>query len=76
MVDDGVRDADGTARFADDATGGDDRRRLSDGSEFRIVKVAYDPRELEVRLAGIGWNAAVTPLTSVTYVVTAQPTRP
>jgi len=31
-------------------------RTLADGREFRIVKVFYEPRELEARLAGIGWD--------------------
>ena len=31
-------------------------RRLNDGREFRIVKVLYDPLELEGRLAGMGWR--------------------
>lgn len=74
MVDDGVRDADGTERFADDPTGGGDHRRLPDGREFTIVKIAYAPRDLEARLADLGWRATVTLLTPVTYVVSAQPT--
>jgi demethylmenaquinone methyltransferase/2-methoxy-6-polyprenyl-1,4-benzoquinol methylase len=74
MVDDGVRDADGTERFADDPTGGGDHRRLADGRQFTIVKMAYAPRDLEARLADIGWRAAVTLHTGATYVVVAQPT--
>jgi SAM-dependent methyltransferase len=31
-------------------------RRLSDGREFRIVKRYWEPRELEERLAGLGWS--------------------
>jgi demethylmenaquinone methyltransferase/2-methoxy-6-polyprenyl-1,4-benzoquinol methylase len=34
-------------------------RRLNDGREFRIVKVFYDPVELEARLAGMGWSFSV-----------------
>jgi SAM-dependent methyltransferase len=34
-------------------------RRLNDGREFRIVKVFYDPVELEARLAGMGWRFSV-----------------
>jgi SAM-dependent methyltransferase len=34
-------------------------RRLNDGREFRIVKVYYDPVELEARLAGMGWRISV-----------------
>lgn len=31
-------------------------RRLSDGREFRIVKVFYQPEELARKLAGLGWE--------------------
>ena len=34
-------------------------RRLNDGREFRIVKVFYDPVELEARLAGMRWRFSV-----------------
>jgi ubiquinone/menaquinone biosynthesis C-methylase UbiE len=34
-------------------------RRLNDGREFRIVKVFYDPLELEARLASMGWRSSV-----------------
>ena len=30
-------------------------RRLNDGREFRIVKLYYDPADLERRLADLGW---------------------
>jgi demethylmenaquinone methyltransferase/2-methoxy-6-polyprenyl-1,4-benzoquinol methylase len=73
MVDDGVRDADGSEHFADDPTGGADRRRLEDGRQFTIVKMTYSPRDLEARLADLGWRATVTLLTPATYVVNAQP---
>jgi SAM-dependent methyltransferase len=33
------------------------RRRLSDGSEHRVVKVFYEPDELAERLAQLGWVA-------------------
>ena len=32
-------------------------RTLEDGRRFRIVKVLWDPAELEARLASIGWRA-------------------
>jgi demethylmenaquinone methyltransferase/2-methoxy-6-polyprenyl-1,4-benzoquinol methylase len=73
MVDDGVLDADGTEQFAEDPTGGGARRRLADGREFTIVKTAYEPRDLEARLAAIGWRAVVTVLPPATYVVDAEP---
>ncbi len=31
-------------------------RRLNDGREFRIVKIFYDPADLEARLADLGWR--------------------
>jgi SAM-dependent methyltransferase len=36
------------------------RRRLNDGTAYRIVKVPHEPAELEERLAGIGWRVSVT----------------
>jgi SAM-dependent methyltransferase len=36
------------------------RRRLNDGTAYRIVKVPHEPAELEDRLAGIGWRVSVT----------------
>jgi ubiquinone/menaquinone biosynthesis C-methylase UbiE len=35
------------------------RRRLQDGSEYRVVKVMYEPDEVESRLAAEGWDAAI-----------------
>ncbi|MBD0253854.1 MAG: class I SAM-dependent methyltransferase [Rubrobacter sp.] len=34
-------------------------RQLKDGREFRIVKVFYDPVDLEARLADMGWRISV-----------------
>ncbi len=34
-------------------------RRLNDSREFRIVKIFYDPADLEGRLAGLGWRFSV-----------------
>ena len=73
MVDDGVVAADGAECFADDPTGKADHRRLSDGREFTIVKLAYEPRRLEARLADLGWLATVTLRNPSTYVVDATP---
>jgi demethylmenaquinone methyltransferase/2-methoxy-6-polyprenyl-1,4-benzoquinol methylase len=36
------------------------RRRLSDGTPHRAVKVPHEPRELERRLARLGWRIAVS----------------
>ena len=35
------------------------RRRLNDGREFDIVKVFYDPADLEHRLLQRDWNGSV-----------------
>lgn len=37
------------------------RRRLEDGTDFRAVKVAHTPAELERRLAALGWEIHVHP---------------
>jgi demethylmenaquinone methyltransferase/2-methoxy-6-polyprenyl-1,4-benzoquinol methylase len=37
------------------------RRRLSDGSPHRVVKVPHTPPALERRLAQLGWDIAVSP---------------
>jgi demethylmenaquinone methyltransferase/2-methoxy-6-polyprenyl-1,4-benzoquinol methylase len=36
------------------------RRRLDDGTAFRIVKTPLVAAELEARLRGLGWDIAVT----------------
>jgi SAM-dependent methyltransferase len=36
-------------------------RRTPDGTAYRIVKVAYEPAELEGRLRALGWDITVTP---------------
>ncbi|MEU9019472.1 class I SAM-dependent methyltransferase [Actinomadura sp. NPDC048394] len=38
------------------------RRRLEDGSEYRVVKVFHDPERLVRDLAAWGWTAAVRPV--------------
>jgi len=38
------------------------RRRLTDGTGFRLVKVPYTPAALEERLERLGWRIRVTPL--------------
>jgi SAM-dependent methyltransferase len=73
MVDDGIRNGEGTEQFADDPTGEGEQRRLPDGREFTIVKMAYAPRDLEARLAAVDWRGAVTVLPPATYVLSAQP---
>jgi hypothetical protein len=36
------------------------RRRLSDGSEYRVVKVMYEPDELSSLIEAQGWQASIT----------------
>jgi ubiquinone/menaquinone biosynthesis C-methylase UbiE len=51
-------------RDADELEFGEDsplvRRRLNDGSPFRVVKVPYEPAQLEARLRELGWEITVT----------------
>jgi SAM-dependent methyltransferase len=69
---------DGRVFFADDAYRTPDeliegpssatiRRRLDDGTAFRIVKVPHRPRELEQRLRQLGWHITVTPTSGPFY---------
>ena len=68
---DAALEPDGRVFFADDAYRTPDeliegessstiRRRLTDGTPHRAVKVPHDPRELEDRLAALGWRITVT----------------
>jgi SAM-dependent methyltransferase len=50
------------------------RRRLRDGSEYRVVKVFYSPAELAARLAELGWTAAIREVAVPILVGTAMPT--
>jgi hypothetical protein len=34
-------------------------RQLSDGSRYRVVKVMYEPNELQSRLDAEGWQAGI-----------------
>ena len=62
---------DGRVFFADDAYRTPDeliegpwsstiRRRLDDGTSYRIVEVPHQPPDLEERLRRLGWNITVT----------------
>ena len=57
---------DDNARMPDELIEGDSsttiRRRLPDGTGFRLVKVPYTPAALEERLERLGWRIRVTPL--------------
>jgi demethylmenaquinone methyltransferase/2-methoxy-6-polyprenyl-1,4-benzoquinol methylase len=50
----------GTARYReeDDCARGVSVREL-DGERYRVVKVAWEPAALEMRLAALGWRASV-----------------
>ncbi len=71
LVDDCLAPA-GRVFFADDAYRTPDelvegaasstiRRRLRDGTAYRAVKVPHTPRELQRRLASLGWDVTVHP---------------
>jgi demethylmenaquinone methyltransferase/2-methoxy-6-polyprenyl-1,4-benzoquinol methylase len=55
----GAETPDGEGRCARDPEGHTTARRLNDGREFRIVKIFYDPADLEGRLADLGWRFSV-----------------
>jgi SAM-dependent methyltransferase len=55
-----------------DEAGDVQRRRLSDGSEHRVVKVFYEPSELEESLTAVGWSARVAGTRGFIYG-TAEP---
>jgi len=57
FADDGYRTRDELIEGASSST---IRRRLNDGTPHRIVKVPHEPRELERRLARLGWRISVT----------------
>lgn len=42
-----------------DPTSGTSLRRLSDGTEYRIVKVFWEPESLQQKLLQLGWKATV-----------------
>lgn len=73
FVDDGYRTPDELVEGAASTT---IRRRLNDGTAHRIVKVPYQPGELEHRLADLGWAVTVTPTAGPFYWGTGRPDRP
>jgi demethylmenaquinone methyltransferase/2-methoxy-6-polyprenyl-1,4-benzoquinol methylase len=48
-----------TDHVLDDPDAATVTRRLDDGREFQIVKVFYEPAQLEERLRAIGWTATI-----------------
>lgn len=59
-------------RFAPDQPTPAVWRRLRDGSEHRVVKAYYRPRELAARLAELGWSAEVRETSTPLLVGTAR----
>jgi SAM-dependent methyltransferase len=77
LVADCLKD-DGRVFFADDAYRTPDeliegpgsstiRRRLADGTSYRIVKVPHRPPDLEERLRQLGWHITVTATSGPVY---------
>jgi demethylmenaquinone methyltransferase/2-methoxy-6-polyprenyl-1,4-benzoquinol methylase len=64
FVDDSWRTPEETIKGADSAT---IRRRLTDGTPYRAVKVPYTPAELERRLETLGWRITVTAMPGPFY---------
>jgi demethylmenaquinone methyltransferase/2-methoxy-6-polyprenyl-1,4-benzoquinol methylase len=63
-----VDDADRTPdELIDGASSSTIRRRLDDGTAYRLVKVPHQPRELEERLGRLGWRISVTPTSGPLY---------
>jgi SAM-dependent methyltransferase len=58
FADDGYRTPDELTEGEGSAT---IRRRLKDGTAHRAVKVPHDPKDLERRIARLGWRITVTP---------------
>ena len=43
------------------------RRDVGDGTSYRLVKVPYQPADLEERLSRLGWRIKVTPTSGLFY---------
>jgi trans-aconitate methyltransferase len=64
FVDDAYRTPDELVEGASSST---IRRRVSDGTAYRAVKVPHRPDELQARLARNGWRVTVTPTAGPFY---------
>lgn len=51
------------------------RRRLVDGSQFTIVKIAHHPDDLQQRIASLGWDVSVTQTSGPFYYGHGAPAR-
>lgn len=65
FIDDAYRAADELIEGEESST---IRRRISDGTEFRIVKVAHRPQVLQRRLGELGWQIAVEAMGGPFYI--------
>jgi SAM-dependent methyltransferase len=70
FVDDGYRTSDELIEGEASST---IRRRLNDGTAYRIVKVPHEPAELEERLARIGWRVSVSATSGPFYWGAGEP---
>jgi 2-polyprenyl-3-methyl-5-hydroxy-6-metoxy-1,4-benzoquinol methylase len=52
------------------------RRRLNDGSHYRVVKMFYQPEELTTRLSHLGWAAEIHQVRDYLLTGTAMPRSP
>ena len=64
FVDDNLREPDELIEGAESTT---IQRWLSDGTAHRIVKVPHQPRDLQDRLARLGWRISVSPTSGPYY---------
>ena len=73
FIDDGYRTADELIYGESSAA---IRRRLEDGSTYRVIKVPHEPADLERRLARLGWRIRVTPTSGPFFWGKGTPTHP
>jgi SAM-dependent methyltransferase len=72
FVDDAYRTPD---ELIDGVSSSTIRRRLNDGTSYRIVKVPHQPRDLEERLGRLGWQVTVTPTSGPLFWGAGRPDR-
>ena len=72
FVDDAYRTPD---ELVDGASSSTIRRRLNDGTAYRIVKVPHEPQDLEDRLGRLGWLVTVTPTSGPLFWGAGRPDR-
>ena len=72
FVDDAYRTAE---EIIDGALSSTIRRRLNNGTAYRIVKVPHQPRDLEDRLGRLGWRVTVTSTSGPLFWGASRPDR-